>query len=110
STLVNLGGDIAAWGERLWSVGIEDVSHPGEVVQTIYLRQGAIATSGTSKRFTKVDGKTLGHILNPKTGWPVQNTPRSVTVAAKTCTEAGLWSTLAMLQGANAESFLQEQA
>jgi thiamine biosynthesis lipoprotein len=109
-TLVNLGGDIAADGQRLWAVGIEDIARPGHIARSVNLRKGALATSGTTKRFVNVQGKNLGHILNPKTGWPVQNAPQSVTVAAKTCTEAGFWSTLAVLQGAGAETFLQDQA
>ena len=102
ATLVNLGGDIAVWGERLWSIGIEDTTRPGEVAQTIYVRRGGVATSGTTKR--------RGHILNPQSGRPVTDAPQSVTVATKTCTEAGFWSTLAVLQGARAENFLKEQA
>jgi thiamine biosynthesis lipoprotein len=109
AALVNLGGDIAAAGQRLWSVGIEDVSHPGQMVHTVHLRHGGVATSGTTRRFVKVNGKTFGHILNPKTGWPVKQAPSSVTVAAKTCTEAGFWSTLAVLHGSDAEKFLDEQ-
>lgn len=101
STLVNLGGDIAAAGQKVWNVGIEDVTHPGSVVRTVPLRQGGMATSGTTKR--------IGHILNPKTGKPIENAPESVTVTAKTCTEAGFWSTLAILHGAHAETFLKEQ-
>jgi FAD:protein FMN transferase len=110
STLVNLGGDIAASGERLWSVGIEDAKHSGQIEHTVYLRRGGLATSGTTKRFVEVKGEILGHILNPKTLQPVRHAPQSVTVAAKTCTEAGFWSTLAILQGKNAEAFLEEQA
>jgi len=101
STLVNLGGDIAAEGERLWSVGIEDVEQLGQMVRTIHLRQGGVATSGTTHR--------RGHILNPKTGRPVDQAPESVTVAARTCTEAGFWSTVAVLHGADAEAFLEKQ-
>jgi len=102
ATLVNLGGDIAVAGERLWSVGIEDPAHPGEIVRTIHLHEGGVATSGTTKR--------PGHILNPKTGQPATAGPRSVTIAARTCTEAGFWSTLAILHGAGAEAFLKEQS
>jgi thiamine biosynthesis lipoprotein len=40
----------------------------------------------------------------------VVNAPRSVTVAADTCTEAGMLATLAMLMGSDAERFLQQQA
>jgi len=101
STLVNLGGDIAVAGERHWSIGIEDATHPGHIVQTIQVRRGGVATSGTTKRG--------GHIVNPKTGRPVTAAPLSVTVAAKTCTEAGFWSTLALLRGDSAEAFLKEQ-
>jgi len=101
STLVNLGGDIASAGTRLWSVGIEDVTRPGRIARTIYLRQGGVATSGTTKR--------RGHIVHPKTLRPVEQAPESVTVAAKTCTEAGFWSTLAILHGDRAEAFLAEQ-
>jgi thiamine biosynthesis lipoprotein len=110
SMMVNLGGDIAVAGKRIWSVGIEDIHHSGQVIHTLHLRQGGVATSGTTKRFVKVNGETYGHILNPKTGWPVKNAPASVTVAAKTCTEAGFWSTLAVLHGAEAETFLKEQS
>jgi thiamine biosynthesis lipoprotein len=74
----------------------------------VHLRQGGVATSGTTKRFIRAGGETFSHILNPKTGWPVKQAPQSVTVAAKTCTEAGFWSTLGVLNGANAEAFLEE--
>ena len=107
--LVNLGGDIAAWGTRLWAVGIEDVQRPGEVSKTIHIKQGALATSGYTKRYIEIDGKRHGHILDPRTGWPVAHPPKSVTVASRTCTEAGFWSTLAMLHGSDAEAFLKGQ-
>ena len=67
------------------------------------------ATSGDSRRFLLKEGVRYGHILDPRTGWPVANAPRSVTVAASSCTEAGLLATLAMLEGAGARSFLEGQ-
>ncbi len=54
-------------------------------------------------------GRRLGHILNPRTGWPVEGAPRAVTVLAPTCVEAGSLSTLAYLRGPDARSFLEEQ-
>ncbi len=51
----------------------------------------------------------LIHILNPTTGWPIEGSPRSVTVAADTCTQAGMLATLVMLNGAAAEAFLDQQ-
>ena len=111
SALVNFGGDLAitrAPRERdAWRVGIEPITGrdpQGEIVLAI--RTGALATSGDSSRFLLKGGVRYGHILDPRSGWPVDGAPRSVTVAADTCTQAGMLSTLAMLEGTEAESFL----
>ena len=114
STMVNFGGDIRAitTAERSspWVIGIEKPSAENEVAGVIELRNGAVATSGDSRRFCTYRGKRLGHILDPRTGWPVRRAPRSVTVIANQCTEAGLLATLAMLHGSQAEKFLQAQS
>lgn len=111
--LVNFGGDLKVSGSRLndqaWRTGIEHPGEPGEAAELLALKQGALATSGDVYRFFEVDGKRYGHILDPRTGWPVIGAPRSVTVAAPSCTEAGFLSTLAMLHGADAEAFLDQQ-
>jgi thiamine biosynthesis lipoprotein len=113
SCVVNFGGDLASTRPRAhgeaWRIGVEDVAAEGQASRLVLLQSGAIATSGTSKRFLLADGVRYGHILDPTTGWPVENCPRSVTVAAGSCVEAGMWSTLAMLQGARAERFLADQ-
>jgi len=123
SILVNFGGDICITTSRQngsgWRVGIEKpVYHSSELKQQnknanipgiLELKSGALTTSGDAKRYLLKDGIRYGHILDPRTGWPVKDMPSSVTVAAATCTEAGILSTLAMLQGLNAENFLQQQ-
>ena len=65
---------------------------------------------GDARRYLLKDGKRFSHILNPETGYPIENAPRSVTVAAPHCIQAGLLATLALLQGAKAEAFLDDQA
>ncbi|HVP06444.1 MAG TPA: FAD:protein FMN transferase [Candidatus Acidoferrum sp.] len=111
--LVNFGGDLRAMspeGNKLsWQIGIEDPESEGTPVGVFELRTGGAATSGVSHRHCWVNGVKLGHILDPRTGWPVAGAPRSVTVLARFCLEAGLLTTLAMLQGSEAESFLQAQ-
>jgi FAD:protein FMN transferase len=110
--LVNFGGDLRASGpppNGFWQVGIEKPDQEQNASMILRLERGALATSGDSKRFVQRDGRRYGHVLNPKTGWPVQNAPRSVTVAASSCTEAGLLATLALLHGARAREFLNEQ-
>ncbi len=114
SFLVNFGGDLYAsgWrrGERPWRVGVDDPEQTGEAaLYRIDLPRGGLATSGDARRFVRWKGKRLGHILNPKTGWPVEDAPRSVTVIASTCVEAGTLSTLASLRGPGARDFLREQ-
>lgn len=114
SHLVNFGGDLFASGLRSggrpWSVGIDDPERTGEAaLYRVDISRTALATSGDARRFLLWKGKRLGHILNPRTGWPVENAPRSVTVAAPTCIEAGTLATLAYLQGPRAEEFLNEQ-
>lgn len=73
----------------------------------IEIRGGALATSGDSRRYLLKDGVRYSHILSPFTGWPIPDAPRSVTVAAPRCTEAGMLATLALLQGSRAEEFLE---
>lgn len=110
--LINFGGDIAAVGtapqDAPWRVGIESPGgSPATACKRIELRRGGLATSGDARRYLLKDGIRYSHLLNPLTGWPVIDAPRSVTVAADTCTQAGMLSTLAMLMGREAESFLQ---
>lgn len=117
--LVNLGGDLAVTSPRInnqtWQVAIEhpDVDDTQEkqrpIDMIVSLKSGALATSGDAKRFLINNGQRYGHILNAKTGWPIANAPRSITVVAPQCTQAGILATLALLQGSKAESFLSEQ-
>ena len=114
--LVNLGGDLAVTKPRLhneaWYVAVES-PHASDKTENkdmiISLLTGALATSGDAKRFLMYKGKRYSHILNAKTGWPVENTPRSITVVAPQCIQAGILATMALLQGEQAEHFLQEQ-
>lgn len=113
SCLINFGGDLLALGpqegDRPWRVGIESLAGDGATAKQIDLDVGALATSGDARRFLLKDGKRHGHVLDPKTGWPVADAPRSVTVAAPTCTEAGMLATLALLRGSDAAAFLDAQ-
>jgi len=117
--LVNLGGDLAVTRARLndeaWHVAIERPSLDNKLNDTstqdmiVSLKQGALATSGDASRFLLKNGKRYGHILNAKTGWPIDNAPRSMTVVAPQCIQAGILATLSLLQGIDAEAFLTEQ-
>ena len=112
SFVVNFGGDLYASGLRRggrpWGIGVDDPERTGRAaVSRIPLSQGGLATSGDARRYILFEGRRLGHILNPKTGWPIEGAPRSVTVIAPTCVEAGTLSTLAYLKGSGARDFLE---
>ena len=114
ASLVNFGGDLFASGVRrggrLWSVGVDDPGRTGEAaLYRLEFERGGLATSGDARRYVMWNGRRLGHILDPKTGWPVLDAPRSVTVLAGSCIEAGTLSTLACLHGPGARAFLEAQ-
>ncbi len=112
--LVNFGGDLVAIRKpavrNAWHVGVEAINSTQQQSEKLLkLEVGALATSGDARRFLFRDGIRYSHILDPLSGWPVPDAPRSITVAADTCTQAGMLSTLAMLEGERAEAFLDAQ-
>jgi thiamine biosynthesis lipoprotein len=112
AALVNFGGDMAANRTPQtgpWHVGVERPGQPGQTRLLLDFERGGLATSGDTHRFIEHEGRRYSHILDVRTGYPVENPPRSVTVAASCCLEAGMIATLSMLKGTGAEEFLQEQ-
>jgi thiamine biosynthesis lipoprotein len=112
AVLVNFGGDMAASrapASGPWRVGIERPSRLGEARLLLDFERGGLATSGDTHRFIEHEGRRYGHILDVRTGMPVVDPPRSVTVAAGSCLEAGMIATMSMLKGAGAETFLRDQ-
>lgn len=99
--LVNLGGDVAIIGPRPdgfpWRIGIRHPRDPGRVLETLELHEGSLATSGDYERCLVVDGVRYGHILDPRTGWPVRHMA-SVSVLADLCVVAGSAATIGVLE------------
>ena len=108
--LINLGGDIGIIGPHPdgapWTIGLTHPRRPGEFIATLRLMKGALASSGDYERCIEVDGIRYGHILNPKTGWPVRHLA-AVSVLADLCVVAGSASTIAMLKEADGPDWLQ---
>ena len=77
---------------RGWAVSLR---HPWELermIGTIYLRDQALGTSAATHQHFKYNGRTLGHLLNPRNGWPAEG-HRQVSVVAPTAAEADALST-----------------
>ncbi|HJV84648.1 MAG TPA: FAD:protein FMN transferase [Noviherbaspirillum sp.] len=118
--LINLGGDLYALGPRgfpghegkPWLVEIQhprpDTTRPEAPLAVLPLARGGLATSGDYERFFIHEGQRYCHILNPQTGWPVSHW-QSVSILAANATTAGALSTIAMLKGPEAITWLQTQ-
>ncbi len=109
--VVNLGGDIKIIGPRAdgqpWRIGIKHPRSPTALLDTVELQHGALASSGDYERCIVVDGERYGHILNPRSGWPVRHLA-AVSVVADFCVVAGSASTIAMLKEAQGPAWLAE--
>lgn len=99
--VVNLGGDIKIIGPRAdgqpWRIGIKHPRRAETLLDTLQLQRGALASSGDYERCILVDGVRYGHILNPRSGWPVRRLA-AVSVVADFCVIAGSAATIAMLK------------
>lgn len=99
--VINLGGDIKVIGPRgdgsPWRVGIRHPRQKEGLLDTLLLSEGALASSGDYERCILIEGVRYGHVLNPKTGWPVRYLS-SVSVVGDFCVVAGSASTIAMLK------------
>lgn len=101
--LVDLAGDITTLGRQAngepWSIGIRHPQQKSRPIAQLPLTSSALASSGDYERCIRVDNKRYGHILNPKTGWPVHGLI-AVSVVAPQCLVAGSTATIAMLKPA----------
>lgn len=105
--LVEIGGEIFCKGVnsmgKKWSVGIinpETVNSAKEETEFVVELSGkSVCTSGNYRKFIEVDGKKYGHELNPKTGYPAENSLLSVSVIANSAMYADALSTAFMVLG-----------
>lgn len=100
--LINIGGTLYGFGRRAdgrpWKVGVCHPREPGAVIATLILEDLALATSGDYENYFFFEGKRYSHILDPRTGMPVQGIA-SVSVVAPSATEADAWSTALFVLG-----------
>ncbi|HAF45824.1 MAG: thiamine biosynthesis protein ApbE [Sideroxydans sp. GWF2_59_14] len=85
NALINIGGNVMALGThgtRPWMVGIQHPRKPGPLA-ILELRDGeAIGTSGDYQRYFELDGKRYCHLIDPRSGYPVQDV-QAVTILVR---------------------------
>jgi thiamine biosynthesis lipoprotein len=104
--LVEIGGEVYAAGVRKdgenWKIGINTPrpdAPPDQIYQALTIRNKALATSGDYRDFFEINGKRYSHIVDPRTGYPVNNGVVSVSVIADNCTFADGLATALMVMG-----------
>ncbi len=92
NAIVDAGGDLYCLGtgfdQTPWVIGVKNPRRPGKVIARFKLRDRACATSGDYENFFIIDGERFSHLIDSRTGRPVQNGLVSATVLAPTCLEA----------------------
>ncbi|MBI4624859.1 MAG: FAD:protein FMN transferase [Verrucomicrobia bacterium] len=103
AALVDFGHDLRAVGvppgRPAWHIGLEDPRNPGTAAGSIAVVGKGVASSGDYLRCFVAGGKRYGHIIDPRTGWPVANGCTQATVIASSCLQAGVLSTTAFVLG-----------
>lgn len=103
--LVEVGGEVRVRGlnaqNEAWHVAVEkpDERSSGTPLRAIRLTQGALATSGDYRNFFEHEGRRYSHMIDARTGWPVQGRLASVTVWAPLAADADGWATLLAVSG-----------
>ncbi|WP_436873747.1 FAD:protein FMN transferase ApbE [Kosakonia sacchari] len=102
--LVSVGGALASRGMNAqgqpWRVAIQKPTDRENVAQAVVDINGhGISTSGSYRNYYELDGKRISHIIDPRSGRPIQHALVSVTVIAPTALEADAWDTGLMVLG-----------
>jgi thiamine biosynthesis lipoprotein len=104
NVLVDFGHDLRALGappgKPCWHIGLEDPQKPGASAGSTGITGKGVASSGDYLRCFTLNGRRYGHIIDPRTGWPVANGCVQATVIASTCLHAGVLSTTSFVLGA----------
>jgi thiamine biosynthesis lipoprotein len=112
SGYVNLSGDLRVLGPRTdgrpWRFGIQHPRTADAVCAAMELSAGALATSGDYERFFECEGRRYCHVLDARSGTPVQHW-RSVSVVAPLCIAAGALATCTMLMEEQGLNWLEAQ-
>lgn len=102
--LLELGGEVLGEGRAPdgtpWRIGIQSPGRPnGEPLQTLSLENACAATSGSYREQRQLNGETISHLIDPRTGRPVRHRAISVTVVDRSAARADALATALMILG-----------
>lgn len=105
SAIVNLGGNVLVLGKSPsnsegWRIGIQNPDETrGDTIGSERVKDSSVVTSGIYEQYLQVGDTKYHHILNPQTGYPVENNLSGVTIFSKTSVNGDALSTSAFLYG-----------
>ncbi|MEK9538625.1 FAD:protein FMN transferase [Pantoea agglomerans] len=99
SALINLGGNVQTVGappeEAGWSIGLKKpFGEADELIGVIGVNNRSVVTSGIYERYFELDGVCYHHILDPRSGYPLDNDLLSVTVISERSLDGDIYTTL----------------
>ena len=114
---VEIGGELICKGtnakDKPWKIGIIDPASDllnQSFIATVDIEDRAVATSANNFNYVMIDGQKYSHTINPKTGYPTQNSILSATVFADDCMTADALATAFMAAGVEeAKRMLQQK-
>lgn len=96
--LINLGGNVQTLGDsggQAWGVGLKQpFGRDDELIGAINIAGKSVVTSGIYERYFELDGRLYHHILDPQTGYPLDNELLSVTIVCENSIDGDIWTTL----------------
>ena len=87
--------------EKGWKLDIKNPKSPEQSIETVFLKDESMSTSGNYEKFIIVDGKKYSHTINPRTGLPIRGI-KSVTIISTNAEIADAMTTPVMIMGVSA--------
>jgi len=112
--LLEVGGELYASGAKAdgtrWHVGVQQPDEDkGKLASAMPLQNEALATSGTYRQHREYGALSVSHILDARTGRPVNHSLVSVSVTAPSCLTADGWATALLVLGGEEARLLAQQ-
>lgn len=101
--MINAGGEVFCAGRpgqsRQWRIGIQHPRSKKDLLASVYIDNKAVSTSGDYEKFYLHGKRKISHIIDPRTGLSVSDTPASVSIIAPDCMTADALSTAVFVMG-----------
>ena len=110
SAVVSVGGSTLLFGDRDFTVGIRNPEgNAGSYIAKLHIGEGCVSSSGSYEQFFEENGRRYHHILNPETGYPVDNGLVGVTIVSESGLLSDALSTACFVLGIEKGSALAEE-